>query len=348
MIKKMEFANVPADCVPDLINFFRTASIVQNKESLRSNTLHLIRRIFRSDSAIIWLIDGNDRIVDPIEMNVQKRFFPMYRDYYFRKNPFDPINMRSFAGTSASMEQIVPFDEFQRSEYFNDFIRPQKIQRQMAVYIRVNNQLKSLICTHRFKNKRFNQEDLNAADIVSLHMSSAFDRIYMIETIKKRGSFFQVILNNADVGIVALDLKNKPLFINKKAVSNCFKDDLKAGLNTFPMRERSKTISPFERCRFRCRIVNNDLADYKHPLILVFMEILPLHPKINGQAVKKDYDLTKSESEIVSYIVRGYKNAEIAKTLFISEGTVKNHLRNIFKKVKVNNRTGLIHKVLSL
>jgi len=78
------------------------------------------------------------------------------------------------------------------------------------------------------------------------------------------------------------------------------------------------------------------------------MEILPLHPKINDQVVKNDYHLTKRETEIVSYIIKGHKNAEIAKMLFISEGTVKNHLRNIFEKVKVKNRTSLIHKVLSL
>jgi hypothetical protein len=61
-------------------------------------------------------------------------------------------------------------------------------------------------CPHVFmngyKNRKFNQEDLNAADIVSSLMSSAFDRIHMIETIKSRGSFFQMIINSTDVGIV--------------------------------------------------------------------------------------------------------------------------------------------------
>jgi DNA-binding CsgD family transcriptional regulator len=378
----MEFPNVPPDCIPDLMKFVRTASIAQNIDSLRSDTLPMMRRIFRSDSTIIWLIDENNKIADPLEMNVPQRFFPMYRDYYFRKNPFDPVNMQSFAGTSASMEQVVPFNEFKKSEYYNDFIRPQKIQRQMVVYIRVNNRLKSIVCTHRFKNRKFNQEDLNAGDIVSLHLSSAFERIHMIDAIKSRGSFLQMILNSTDVGIVALDLGKKPLFINQKAVSiceeikkepiseherykieslipspvlndceavkNCRKKDLKAGRDSFPMRERSMLISSFEKCRFRCRMVNSDLTDFKHPLILVFMEVLPLHPKINDQAVEKNCRLTKRETEITSYIIRGYKNAEIAKRLYISEGTVKNHLRNIFKKVKVNTRTGLIHKILSL
>ena len=82
-------------------------------------------------------------------------------------------------------------------------------------------------CPHVFmngyKNRKFNQEDLNAADIVSSLMSSAFDRIHMIETIKSRGSFFQMIINSTDVGIVSLDLRKKPLFINKKAISICEK-----------------------------------------------------------------------------------------------------------------------------
>ncbi|CAD7780495.1 MAG: Bacterial regulatory proteins, luxR family [Candidatus Methanoperedenaceae archaeon GB50] len=34
----------------------------------------------------------------------------------------------------------------------------------------------------------------------------------------------------------------------------------------------------------------------------------------------------------------GFKNAEIAQKLFISEKTVKTHINKIFKKIKVTNR----------
>lgn len=378
----MKSAGPPVGCIPDLMEFARIAGIAQDIGSLRSGTLQLIRRIFRSDSAIIWLTDENNRAIEPLEVNVQPRFFPMYKDYYYRKNPFDPVNMGSFTGTAVSMEQIVPYNDFQKTEYYNDFIKPQKIRRQMVVYIRANNKLTSAICTHRFNNRRFNKEDLSAGDMVSSHLSAAFERIHMIEEVKRNGSFFQMILDRTDVGIAALDLGKKPLFINRKAISictgirkeaisenklfsvesvipppvlndceaveECFKKDQKAGMDSLPTRERIMWISSFEKCQFRCRIVNRNLTDFDHPIFLITMEILPVHPKINHHAVKRDCNLTKREAEIVSHIFKGYRNAEIADRLFISEGTVKNHLRNIFEKVEVKSRTGLIHKVLSL
>jgi DNA-binding CsgD family transcriptional regulator len=380
--KEMEFARPQAGCIPDLMEFARIACVARDIGSLRSGTLHLIRRIFRSDSTIIWLTDQNNRAVEPLEVNVQHHFFPMYRDYYFRKNPFDPVNMGSFAGTSVSMEQLVPYNDFRKTEYYNDFIKPQNIRRQMVVYIRVNNKLTSLICTHRFNNRRFNEEDLAAGNIVSSHLSAAFERIHMIEEIRRKGSFFQMIFDSTDVGIAALDLGKKLLLINRKgisicegmkkeaisknelynvesvipppvlndceAVEKCVKNDQKVGIDSFPIRERIMAISSFEKCLFRSRIVNRSLTDFNHPLFLITMEILPEHPKINDRAVKGECNLTKRETEIVSYILKGYRNAEIADSLFISEGTVKNHLRNIFEKAKVRNRTGLIHKVLSL
>lgn len=60
--------------------------------------------------------------------------------------------------------------------------------------------------------------------------------------------------------------------------------------------------------------------------------------EINGTdspAVK----LTKREYEILTLIADGMNNKDIANTLFISEKTVKNHVSNIFKKIKVNDRT---------
>lgn len=76
-----------------------------------------------------------------------------------------------------------------------------------------------------------------------------------------------------------------------------------------------------------------------------------IHPTLSSVLVKayqrkeirkEPYDevaLTKREFEVICLISRGFNNKEIANELFISEKTVKNHVSNIFKKIKVNDRT---------
>lgn len=53
--------------------------------------------------------------------------------------------------------------------------------------------------------------------------------------------------------------------------------------------------------------------------------------------------LTPREIEIVKQVAQGLRNAEICKRLFISEGTVKMHLHNIYQKLGVDSRTQLMH-----
>lgn len=52
--------------------------------------------------------------------------------------------------------------------------------------------------------------------------------------------------------------------------------------------------------------------------------------------------LTEKEVEILNYISKGYTNKEISEKLFVSEFTVKNHLKSIFKKLKVTSRTQVV------
>jgi DNA-binding NarL/FixJ family response regulator len=56
---------------------------------------------------------------------------------------------------------------------------------------------------------------------------------------------------------------------------------------------------------------------------------------------RKLYGLTPRELEIVSVILAGMSNAEIATKFSISEKTVKHHLTNIFDKLGVSNRLEL-------
>lgn len=51
--------------------------------------------------------------------------------------------------------------------------------------------------------------------------------------------------------------------------------------------------------------------------------------------------LTERETEIAYLVADGYSNKEIAEKLFISEGTVKNHLSKVLSKVGVRDRTQL-------
>lgn len=52
--------------------------------------------------------------------------------------------------------------------------------------------------------------------------------------------------------------------------------------------------------------------------------------------------LSTREVEILDYISRGNSNKEIAKSLKISDQTVKNHITSILKKLNVNDRTAAV------
>ena len=56
---------------------------------------------------------------------------------------------------------------------------------------------------------------------------------------------------------------------------------------------------------------------------------------------QKKFGLTPRELEIVSAVVAGYANREIAEYFKISEDTVKHHLSNIFDKLGVSTRLEL-------
>jgi len=60
-----------------------------------------------------------------------------------------------------------------------------------------------------------------------------------------------------------------------------------------------------------------------------------------GAPVAKNYGLTPREMEMISAIVTGNTNKDIARQFSISEITVKHHLSNIFDKVGVSNRLEL-------
>lgn len=62
-------------------------------------------------------------------------------------------------------------------------------------------------------------------------------------------------------------------------------------------------------------------------------------------ALADDRALTKREHEILEYLSLGYGSIYISKTLFISDNTVRTHIKNIYRKLDVGSREELLSLV---
>lgn len=68
---------------------------------------------------------------------------------------------------------------------------------------------------------------------------------------------------------------------------------------------------------------------------------------IDMKKVQESFDLSGREVDVIKCLCRGDANKEIAERLFISELTVKGHLKKIYQKMDVHNRATLVSKILS-
>jgi DNA-binding NarL/FixJ family response regulator len=67
-----------------------------------------------------------------------------------------------------------------------------------------------------------------------------------------------------------------------------------------------------------------------------------LAQRVVARMGRQQADLSAREVEILTAVAQGLGNREIARTLFISEATVKTHLVHVFTKLDVDSRTAAV------
>ncbi|MBI5748220.1 MAG: helix-turn-helix transcriptional regulator [Nitrospinae bacterium] len=94
-------------------------------------------------------------------------------------------------------------------------------------------------------------------------------------------------------------------------------------------------------CSMRASFMGN--PESKSPThIVVLLEKIILRHQTDIEKVRAEFGLSNRELEVLECISEGLSNKTISEKLFISEYTVKDHIKNIMRKMNVASRGEII------
>lgn len=82
------------------------------------------------------------------------------------------------------------------------------------------------------------------------------------------------------------------------------------------------------------------------PLVCVHIAEVTASSRVDLNAVRREFGLTRRETDLVRLVLDGRTNREISRECGIIEQTVKDHLSNVYRKMAVKNRVALLRLLL--
>ena len=168
------------------------------------------------------------------------------------------------------------------------------------------------------------------------------------------------ILNKCPVGLIIFNGKAEIVYRNKKANTFLNRFELPSDITmickrildavggarlneSFPgevyFTKRFDSSQSNWIFRFYARETPNPLV-----YLVIFEETVSNKLDMNG--IRQQFRLTRRESDVLRRVLDGLTNIEIAEELEISEQTVKDHLSNIYMKMGVKNRAGVLRALI--
>ena len=117
------------------------------------------------------------------------------------------------------------------------------------------------------------------------------------------------------------------------AIRNFFYDAIKNGASGYLLKDAS-----IDQVAQAIRVVADGQSLISPSMATKLLEEFKTISKVGVKPEVAMPKLTDRELEVLSLVARGLNNREIAKDLFISENTVKNHVRNILEKLQLHSR----------
>lgn len=326
------------------------------------------------DRAALFLQGRQSPTLKLVSQNLLQHHDSLYLDYYYNLDPFhfvagDEHQKKlqlgpGFRKTVVSFNDVVNLQDLQHSEYYQKFMRPQKLAHDLVVYFQSRKKLLGVASLMRHKKSgEFSTEEIQLLRIAAPLIALALDNIdlkqqedlqkQVINLLETESNAEMVILNEGLEVVYATGRELLELAQRDNLVFEAICDDcrrlLKLALTNPKLNEpscKSKISLNEKSYNANTRLLYFDAYTGTREGFFVITLSVKQHTLLNNDKIMQAFNLTRRESQIVEAIFKGHRNSEIAQEMFISEITVKKHLQNICAKLDVKNRTAIINTIL--
>lgn len=351
-------------------------------DEFRLRVLDILMRQINAEKSSFLLLNGPDVIPNKqyaVSRGIDEKYLNLYRRYYHHLNPFakriDSKRPKSDMSDKAVLttEDVIPYKRLLQTEYYNDFLKPQSIHHQLIIMLWSGGRFigaASLYRPNRFSN--FSMEDKKRASQLAPLIAVGLMKNLAVSKMDLQHHIIDAILSQQpNRGVIIMDESLTAVHYNQKAVNMFKKANIKSFNPSKPLDKLPKKVvdackeslrgnpdTPTENAaspRFsidwhhKCRMVakvHNVCGDASRQFIILYLEPEESIDSLNS--ILSEMGLTPREVELSNLLVQGLKNCDISKKLFISEYTVQNHLKSIYRKMKVKNRSSLIYRCIQL
>ncbi len=368
--------NMSVSVNQDLQDILHLHSIVHSQSDLanmRRNLLRALQEVFHINSATFCL--ANRRLIKMVPaksltVNIPESYSERYIEYYHRYDPFLLSESKQIVYCSSS---ILPYRSELDFKFYNEFLIPQNIHHRLVICFRSGSDLLGRIDIHRPKElPPFSSMDLAKARILADYVTVALNNLILINKIKQDNEISMKVSNFSLLGILILDWTLKPSYHNSMAREIClslYKQRPKAKvivddgliipsevladcltIKKLVHTQDAVTVSKYDRIFYinentkicvNTSLLNLSVSGKPVPHFLLFIEKFIEDSRTIKEALITKYRFTKRELEIAMFVCMGLTNEEISRKLCISQFTVANHIKKIFEKAGVKNRTKL-------
>ena len=341
------------------------------REELRLASVHLL---FSTPG------DGDRGIVS--SAGIDERFEDAYRSHYYRLNPWHPFGPEAKQGRVLLSDSIIPESEQRRTEFYNDWMRPQGAAHPFVAFLYNESSGEPVSTLGGLREKSsgpFRDEDLEPVRSLVPHLQRALVIHSRVQAAEMRAGAVADALDRIFGGVILLDERGVAIATNRTADRIMAMNDGLVLDRDGPSASTPRQTGELRRAltgtartgasngeeagavmqllrpsgRPALEVVVTPICAESSPLFdhratsAIFVADPDARMGRSPERLRGLYGFTPVESEVASRIAKGMRLADISEDLGSTIHTVRGHLKQLFAKTDTHRQPDLVRVLLT-